>query len=67
MQVLAGEDYGKAIRDRQQQRQQRDALEQQMFENAIRNNKISEIEVSDTLWVVSAEGGILVAAFEGLW
>ncbi|EEQ97677.1 cellular nucleic acid binding protein, putative [Perkinsus marinus ATCC 50983] len=44
VQVLAGEDDGKALRDREQQRQQRDALEQQMFENAIRNNKISEIE-----------------------
>ncbi|KAF4684317.1 hypothetical protein FOZ60_007978 [Perkinsus olseni] len=46
VQVLDGEDEGKAVRQREQQKQQRDALEQQMFEKMLRKERMAEVESS---------------------
>ncbi|KAF4652509.1 hypothetical protein FOL46_009699 [Perkinsus olseni] len=46
VQVLDGEDEGKVVRQREQQKQQRDALEQQMFEKMLRKERMAEVESS---------------------
>ncbi|KAF4746187.1 hypothetical protein FOZ63_027414, partial [Perkinsus olseni] len=49
VQVLDGEDEGKAVRQREQQMQQRDALEQQMFEKMLRKERMTEVESSPSV------------------